>query len=146
MIPGKKAAAIVEDLLALARRGVPQPVLLNLNNIILQYLESPEHSETLSLHSSITVATDLDEKLMNIRGSEIHIQKSIMNLVMNAAEAVPEGGIISIRTENYYADKSVTGYQQIREGDYVLLKIIDNGHGISSEDLEHIFEPFFTKK
>ena len=143
---GKKAAAIVEDLLALARRGVPQPVLLNLNSIISQYMESPEHAETLLLHSNITVKKNLDDNLLNIRGSEIHIQKSIMNLVLNAAEAIPEGGIISITTENYYAEKSITGYQQIQEGEYVLLKIKDNGHGISSEDLEHIFEPFFTKK
>ena len=143
---GKKAAAIVEDLLALARRGVSQPVVLNLNSIITQYLESPEHSETLLLHPDIIIETNLDDNLLNIRGSEIHVQKSIMNLVINAAEAVAEGGKISISTENYYADKPVTAYQQINEGDYVLLKIKDNGYGISKEDLEHIFEPFFTKK
>ncbi len=146
LVSGKKAAAIVEDLLALARRGVPQPVLLDMNSIIEYYLRSPEHTLTMTAHQNVFIETELEPQLMKIRGSEIHIQKTVMNLINNAAEALPEGGNILIKTENFYADKPVAGYQQVNEGDYVLLKIADNGLGISSEDLQHIFEPFFTKK
>ncbi len=143
---GNKAAAIVEDLLALARRGVQQSVLLDINRIISQYLISPEHVNTMSSHPDVSIETFLEPDLMKIRGSEIHIQKSVMNLVNNAAEALPDGGRIILKTENYYADKPITGYQQLDEGDYVLLSIKDNGQGISNDDLEHIFEPFFSKK
>jgi len=83
---------------------------------------------------------------MNIMGSQVHLGKTLMNLVTNAAEAMPEGDIISIRTENVYVDRPIAGYDEIREGDYVVLTISDTGIGISVEDREKIFEPFYTKK
>jgi CheY-like chemotaxis protein len=69
-----------------------------------------------------------------------------MNLISNAAESMPEGGNISITTKNKYLDKSITGYESVKEGDYAVLSVSDNGAGISREYLEKIFEPFFTKK
>jgi CheY-like chemotaxis protein len=69
-----------------------------------------------------------------------------MNLVSNAAEAMPEGGEISISTENQYIDRPVTGYDHVEEGDYVVLKVSDTGVGISKKDMDRIFEPFYTKK
>jgi CheY-like chemotaxis protein len=69
-----------------------------------------------------------------------------MNLVSNAAEAMADGGTIFLTTENKYLDQPVEGYNEIEEGDYVLFKISDSGIGISPEDKERIFEPFYTKK
>jgi CheY-like chemotaxis protein len=69
-----------------------------------------------------------------------------MNLVTNAAEAMPDGGTIYISTQNIYLDQPVEGYDEIEEGDYVVLKISDSGIGISPADKERIFEPFYTKK
>ena len=69
-----------------------------------------------------------------------------MNLISNAAEAIPKGGTIAISTENQYLDKPVKGYDKIKEGDYIVLTIEDGGTGIAKEDLSNIFEPFFTKK
>jgi CheY-like chemotaxis protein len=69
-----------------------------------------------------------------------------MNLVTNAAEAISNSGEITITTGNRYVDKSINGYDEVKEGDYVMLTISDTGVGISSQDLERIFEPFYTKK
>ena len=88
----------------------------------------------------------LNLDLLNISGSPVHLSKTLMNLVSNAAEAMPEGGTILISTRNRYLDKPVKGYDAIEEGDYVLLKISDTGIGIRPEDQERIFEPFYTKK
>jgi CheY-like chemotaxis protein len=69
-----------------------------------------------------------------------------MNLVSNGAEAMLDGGKMVIRTENRYEDRSKNAYDDIKEGDYATVTVIDNGIGISQEDLERIFEPFYTKK
>jgi PAS domain S-box-containing protein len=143
---GEKAAAVVQDLLTLARGGFAVTEVVNLNDIISEYLKSPEHQRLISFHPGVNVSTDLEEDLLNILGSPVHLSKAIMNLVSNAAEAMPEGGEISISTENQYIDRPITGYDYVKEGDYVVLKLFDTGVGISKKDRERIFEPFYTKK
>jgi len=143
---GEKAATIVQDLLTLARRGIAATEVVNLNDIISGYLKSPEHERLLSFHAGVNVRTDLEGDLLNTLGSPAHLSKIVMNLVSNAAEAMPEGGEISISTENQYIDRPVTGYDHVEEGDYVILKVSDTGVGISKKDGERIFEPFYTKK
>lgn len=143
---GQKASAIVDDLLALARRGVMATNVLNMNNVIADYLNSPAFKTMISCHSGVTLETFLAPDLLNIKGSDIHLQKSIMNLVLNAIEAQPSGGSITISTRNTYIDAPVSGYDTINEGEYVVLKIEDAGIGINSKDMQRIFEPFYTKK
>lgn len=143
---GKKAAAIVQDLLTLTRRNVVVDKVINLNDIILEYLNSPEHVQFMSYHMAVKLNTDLDNDLLNISGSPVHLIKTVMNLVSNAAEALPDGGEITITTENRYLDQPLRGYDDIAEGDYAVVKIADTGTGISSLDIDRIFEPFFTKK
>ena len=143
---GKKAAAIVQDLLALARQGISDMEVVNLNDIISDYLLSPEYEKLLQYNSGIRVNTDFSKDLLNCGGSTIHLSKMVMNLMSNAAEAMPEGGDIFLSTSNQYVDQPLKGYTTVEEGDYVVLKVEDNGIGISENDLEHIFEPFFTKK
>jgi CheY-like chemotaxis protein len=94
----------------------------------------------------VRIETDLEPKLLNISGSFVHLGKSFINLVSNAAEAMSDGGLITIETRNQYLDKPVSGYDEIREGDYVVLSVSDTGDGISAGDLKRIFEPFYTKK
>ena len=76
----------------------------------------------------------------------MHLSKTIFNLISNAAEAMPDGGEITISTANQYVDCPVQGHDEIKQGDYAVLKIADTGIGIAAEDQEKIFEPFFTKK
>ena len=143
---GQKAAAIVQDLLTLARRGVSVQEVMNLNNLIDDYLSSPENQKMMEYHSDITVETNLQSDLFNIMGSPVHLSKTIMNLVSNAAEAMPNGGTISISTDNCYIDNSLRVYDAVDEGDYTTLTVSDTGIGISDKNVERIFEPFYTKK
>jgi signal transduction histidine kinase/ActR/RegA family two-component response regulator len=143
---GQKAAAIVQDLLTLARRGVSVQEVMNLNNLIDDYLSSPENRKIMEFHSDVAVETNLQSDLFNIMGSPVHLSKTIMNLVSNAAEAMPNGGTISISTDNCYIDNSLKVYDAVDEGDYATLTVSDTGIGISHENIERIFEPFYTKK
>ena len=94
----------------------------------------------------MTFRTELDPELLNIKGSPIHLEKTVMNLISNAAEAIAGSGEVMIRTENRYVDRAIRGYDNVQEGDYVVLTVSDNGGGIAAADLDKIFEPFYTKK
>jgi PAS domain S-box-containing protein len=143
---GKKAAAIVQDLLTLARRGVVTTEIVNLNSVIDDYVKSPEFDNVIEFHAGVKIKCDLDSDLLNTLGSPVHLATTVANLFSNAAEAMPGGGTIFISTRNQYMDKPVRGYEFINEGDYIVLTISDCGSGISPMDLEKIFEPFYTKK
>lgn len=143
---GEKAAAIVQDLLTLARRGVSVKEPVNLNTLVKDYLASPEFHLLQSHHPNIRVFADCAPDLFNILGSPVHLAKTIMNLVTNAAEAMEQGGEIRLRTENRYVDSSLRLYEKINQGEYVVLEVIDHGSGISPEDLDKIFAPFYTSK
>ena len=143
---GEKAAAVVQDLLTLARRGVVVTDVVNLNDVIVEYLESPEHKKLQSYHPGTHIETHLEKDVLNILGSSIHLSTTVMNLVSNAVEAVPEGGAITICTENRYIDRPIRDYDDVMEGDYMVLTVSDTGTGISPNDIGKIFEPFYTKK
>jgi len=143
---GKKAAAIVDDLLTMARRGVTVSEVVNLNDVISNYMISPEFEKLKAFHPLVTFETTFDSELSNILGSSVHLFKTIMNLVSNAAEAMSDGGRLTISTKNQYIDQPVRGYDEVQKGDYILLEVSDTGTGISPEDLPRLFEPFFTKK
>ncbi len=144
---GKKAAAIVQDLLTLARRGVLVNKVINLNEIILEYLGSLEFEKLKTFNPKMKLDYRLDPDLFNMQGSSVHLSKMVMNLVTNAAEAIINEGEIIISTKNLNIQKGEKFVNQsIPEGAYVELNVSDNGTGISKIDQEKIFEPFYTKK
>ena len=143
---GKKAAAIVQDLLTLARRGVSASEIVNLNDVISEYLISPELKKLKTFYPLVEIETYFDSSLLNIMGSPVHLSKTVMNLISNAVEATPESGTIRLRTENLYIDQPISGYDDVVEGDYAVLTVTDPGVGIAAEEINRIFEPFYTKK
>ena len=143
---GEKAASIVQDLLTLARRGVSVSEVVDLNHIISDYLISPEYKKLKQNYPSVMLNVNLEPDLLGTAGSPVHLSTMIMNLVSNAAEAMQEEGIVSIKSGNRYIDQPVKGYDDIKEGDYVYLAISDTGIGIATAEIDRIFEPFYTKK
>ena len=146
LIGGQQAAAIVQDLLTLARRGVQTRTVVQINKIVTEYLKSAEFTKLMPSHPDIRVTAELSDDLLKIAGSPAHLSKTLMNLVSNAAEAITSGGDVIIRTENRYLDRPVSGYEKVEEGDYVVLTVSDEGKGIAADDMRRIFEPFYTKK
>ena len=143
---GQRAAAIIQDLLTLTRRGVLVSETVNLNRIISDFLQTPEFEAIKSHHPGVQFKTSLDAELLNVKGSPIHLSKTVMNLLSNAAEAISGSGEVLIRTENRYVDRPIHGYDTTQEGEYAVLTVSDTGSGISSADIGRIFEPFYTKK
>ena len=143
---GQRCAAIVDDLLTLARRGVSNRQVFNINKVITDLQQSPELEKLRSYHPAVKIQTDLEPGLLNILGSSVHLYKTLYNLLSNASEAMHNGGILTIKTSNQYLEKPIQGYEEIQEGDYVVLSVSDTGEGIPASDLKRIFEPFYTKK
>ena len=143
---GHRAAAVVEDLLTVARGVATTKEPLNLNDLVGDYLHSPEFNKLKQFHPTVTIKTNLDSDLLNVSGYHVHIRTVVMNLISNASEAIEDSGNVTISTRNCYIDRPLRGYDEINVGEYAVLAVSDDGSGISSDDLERIFEPFYTKK
>lgn len=143
---GNRAAAIVQDLLTLARRGAAVLETTNLNKLVKSYLSSPEARKMLAEHPSVSLKMNLEKDLFNTKGSSVHLLKTLMNLIINGVESIQGNGTLTITTENRYISQPFFGYERVEKGDYTVLIISDTGQGIEGKYLERIFEPFFTRK
>ena len=143
---GERAAAVVNDLTTISRGIASNKEVSNLNSIVKEFLISPEFLKLKLVDANIRLKTDLNPDLFNIDASRLHVRKSIMNLVTNAAEAIETKGRIVISTANRYLDRPLRAYNDVRVGEYAVLSISDTGRGVSNEEIDRIFEPFYTKK
>jgi len=145
---GEKASTIVQDLLTLARRGAGKLQVINLNQVIKAFLKSPENRNTRKKYPDLKIVMETNPNLPNIMGSEIHLMKATMNLVLNAAEAQEnlDRKNIMIRTDHKIFESGYKGFMDIPAGEYAILDIFDQGVGIESKDLDRIFEPFYSTK
>ncbi len=142
---GKRAAAVVADMLTVARGVATVSEVCSLNTIAEEFIDSPEFQNTRSLAPQVKIVLDLTPELWNIKCSPVHIQKILFNLVLNGIEAIDLSGCVSVSTENMVIDtKNTTDLPH--PGEYVVLRIKDTGKGIPAGDHEKIFEPFYTKK
>jgi two-component system cell cycle sensor histidine kinase/response regulator CckA len=131
---GNRAAAIVSDLLAVARGVATGKEILNINSIIKEYIRCAEHKKLEAIKPNITFKFQLDSNLLNTECSSSHIKKSLLNLVTNATEAIQDSGSVIISTTNRYLDKPLKGYEEVRQGEYAVLTVSDDGLGLSEED------------
>ncbi len=148
---GRNASAVVSDLLTISRGIREDCQVLNLNTLIERFMAGPEFKRIKSGYKNLEIETCFEPELLTISGSYIHIEKSIMYLLINALEetaAETDAGTILLSTANYYlASKTDEPPKQNPASDeYVKLEVRDAGKRIPEADLNHIFDPFFTKK
>ncbi len=141
-----RASAVIQDLLTLARRGRYTLAPVDINKEVKDYVESAGFKDVLMRHGNVRLSLKLDAELPLIMGSDPHLHQVIMNLMINGCEAMPSGGKLTVESLSVFLKDPVRGYDHIAEGKYVCLRIIDEGTGISKEDMERIFEPFFSSK
>jgi CheY-like chemotaxis protein len=142
---GQRAAGVVADLLTVARGAATVKEVACLNELIKSYMTSPEFCKLSSLYPLVTFIPSLTPGVATISCSPGHIQKMLMNLVTNAAEAIDENGEVRVSTcSHVVSDKD--SLHDIMPGNYTVLQVTDTGTGISRYDQEHIFDPFYTTK
>ncbi len=144
---GKRAAIIVDELLTLARgtAKILEPVFLN--HVIEEYLLSPEFDRVAGFHPGVILKKNLDPSLPLLNASGLHMRKIVMNLLSNAMEAIHITGRVTLETSVVqFNGKIFKGYEKTKDGPYVRFSVQDTGPGISKENLDRIFEPFYTKK
>jgi PAS domain S-box-containing protein len=143
---GRRAAEIVNDLLTIARGVANKKESRDLHQIINEYLESPEYGKIIKENPDISLKTNLADNLPHILCSAVHVKKCLMNLINNSAEAMPENGTIEITTTTLKQNNPAVNQLGLQLGEYVRLSVSDNGTGVSDDDIDHIFEPFYSKK
>ncbi len=143
---GIRAARVVDDLLTVARGIASTKETTSLHLLIQEHLDSPEHKKLLAQFSNVNFSVQLDNNSKNIACSKVHVIKCIMNLLHNAFEAVQDKGSCVLATKLISLDKDTEKTLNLEPGAYIRVVVQDSGPGISDQDIDHIFEPFYTKK
>jgi PAS domain S-box-containing protein len=140
---GKLATDLTRQLLAFSRKQVLQPKMLSLNLVLRGIDQTLLHL----IGEDIEVRTELDPNLEAVKADPTQMEQVLLNLCINARDAMPEGGKITIETANVEVDELLAGqHLPMKPGHYVRLRVSDTGTGMDKETLSHVFEPFFTTK
>lgn len=134
-----RAASLTRQLLAFGRRQFLQPRVLKLNDVVTQVQVMMRRV----IGDEITLQVALDPELRLVRADPVQIEQVIVNLVLNARDAMPDGGVVRVTTRNRRVDEAEEG---LAPGEYVELAVSDTGVGIDPAVQAHVFEPFFTTK
>ncbi len=143
---GRKAAAIVRDLLTLARRELKIEEVVDLGYVVSEYLASAECEALLRNHSNVKIAGPDTSVILPVMGSEVHLSNVLMNIITNGVEAMPEGGTVTIHLDVVSVTSHPKGWPVWRAGDYAKLSVSDTGMGIPQYLQQKIFDPFYTGK
>ncbi|MBN1658893.1 MAG: GAF domain-containing protein [Anaerolineae bacterium] len=140
---GDRAAKLTKQLLSFSRREVIDPHVVSVNRIVGDL----ERMLQRIIGEDVQLVTDLQEDLWAVRADPAQMEQVMMNLVVNARDAMPRGGILTIKTENVTLSPAYVAFHVDAEpGEHVLLSVVDTGEGMDAAVKVHLFEPFFTTK
>jgi len=140
---GERAAALTRQLLAFSRKQILKPKIVNLNDLV----ENMQKMVRRLIGENIEFSIFYDTNLKNIFADPGQVEQILLNLIVNARDALPNGGNITVETKQAYLDESYCQLSEgLKPGEHAIVSITDNGIGMSAEIQEHIFEPFFTTK
>jgi two-component system, cell cycle sensor histidine kinase and response regulator CckA len=140
---GRRAAALTSQLLIFSRQQVLEPKILNLNSIVTDMAKKLPRL----VGENIELVTSLARDLACVKADQGHIEQVIMNLAVNARDAMPQGGKLTIETANVeFDERQALRHDKVLPGSFVMLSVTDTGVGMDAETQTRIFEPFFTTK
>lgn len=140
---GEKARILIQQLMLFSRRQVQRPEILNLNDVISGF----QKMLSRVIGEDIILKIETDKALLPVNADRAQMEQVIMNLAVNARDAMPQGGTLIIETGNVELTESYSdGFIDLSPGKYVVLSVSDTGTGMAEEVRKHIFEPFFTTK